>query len=309
MSILRACRPQKRADSSGGRLLLGLAVSAVVVTVAAIYLVSNRSYVAIPAIMALILIPQGAALLGVLPPRMDIAVRWFTSRISLIVWLALVAATMWGAVEGAVKEDSATFGMLLLFSGLVMRFSTPHMEPTDDFVSLKSIHWRMRRAIFVHSLFIVTFALGCLALLQWQMRAEHKEVPFAVTFGVFTGAAAMVFKAQARSRKTCTSIRRAVRKVGRLLSKAPQGGEWELAQSNEIVTAIDELEEALATGLQTGFQWWAMSIVPERTRTWLVGRLHQRARCAEVEPSGFADELEVMQALEKVCSRWVDTSA
>lgn len=247
---------------------------------------------------------QATALLFVVPPWWNTVLAWIINRAAVGMFLAFCMALGAITIQRGVAGDNASMGASAMLLAITSRTMASMAEPTVAFMDKKTLHWRIQRATWIHSSFMVIFSFGTLVTLGSIVKSMHSTVPISVPVATSIATAAFVFKVHQRVRRTCTLLVQRIGRVQRLTADLGAG----TADHDDIQEAILDLELALRTPLQTGHRTWGTPVVPPETRRALLGWLHKKSSEPGVPALSTDEEAAALEAIRAVCIQWADVA-
>ncbi|WP_277438036.1 hypothetical protein [Streptomyces sp. SPB162] len=226
------------------------------------------------------------------------------NRAAVGMFLALCIAFGAFAIQEGVAGDNVSMGASAMLLALTSRTMASMAEPTVAFMDKKTLHWRIQRATWIHSSFMVIFSFGTLVTLSSILKSTHSAMPISVPVATVIATAAFVFKVHQRVRRTCTLLVQRIGRVQRLTAGLGVG----TADRDDMQEAILDLELALRTPLQTGHRTWGTPVVPLETRHALLGWLHKKSSEPGVPALSTDEEAVALEAIRAVCIQWADVT-
>ncbi|MFC1443068.1 hypothetical protein ABUW04_32995 [Streptacidiphilus sp. N1-10] len=288
-----AFRPRGSAvERFQGKALLGFALLFVV---ALLVLPSKRAVIVFGGTGVALFVVQGTALLFTVPRWWDRCANWLHNRAPKWAYLLLIVSFGCALVLSLLAEERTDAGFLAISLAVAARTASSLMEPQSYALDDHPYAGRIRRALIVHSGFMLLFAFGA----ALALRAALTTVPISVYLTLGFSAAAFFFNVQLRVRRICKEVCKHTQGV--LNGLAYLNGD---ATAQTFTDAITALDWALETPVETFSQVWGKPIVPFEIRVQLVAWLKQRV--LEGTPVRDSADPEYRALLEVVaaCRRW-----
>ncbi|OIV38006.1 hypothetical protein BIV57_07985 [Mangrovactinospora gilvigrisea] len=305
LSVLEVARPDGEAPAAmRRRRAAGWLMVLAAVPLVALSVIYQVGYGWVPGVIGAALITIHGLALLVDIDFLQRFVEWLSGRIAYVVPLTLIGALIWLAISNDRPSQRALMGNFIIIAAFIARFLSPHFEPIGAFDGVSAVRWRILRAITIHCLFISGFSFGSLIMLTSMVRQEPIAIPISITIAT----AAFIFKAHSRTRKVCTLVAQRAYQVRLLIEDIPASNPVVPADRRAALTAVESLDSALATCLQTGFRCWGTTLLPSDQRTRIIA-WHRMRVCFPPVASAFNNgEAAALDMLIGACDRWTDAS-